>query len=312
MSNNSHNSIWHNVLVLQYNDMKFIKLSLVSLIILISSIIIFSPPSFAQQFSETKDFFYFQDKPSFLNIQTDQLGIVVTDGTTSDQLQKYLSTFKLKFVQEYPQGIFIFNLPESMPRSDIVNLSRTIASEGVGIIDYAGLVAIPAESKSPFIVTDEFIVQFKSSVSSNQIAVLNENNGVEILMPDPFVKNQFLFKVTKTSPSDVLDLANLYHQSDLTVFAHPNFVSIIDFRQFVPNDPLFGNQWHHQNTGQSGGTIDADVDTPLAWPITQGVPGVIIAVIDSGFDITHPDLTPNFWVNVGEIPGNGVDRWNYF
>jgi subtilisin family serine protease len=56
-----------------------------------------------------------------------------------------------------------------------------------------------------------------------------------------------------------------------------------------------------------GGTVDADVDTSLAWDITQGSADIVIAVIDDGFDMSHPDLAPNLWVNTGEVPSNGVD-----
>ena len=136
---------------------------------------------------------------------------------------------------------------------------------------------------------------------------MNQDNGVEIISKDRYAENQYLLRVGDTSLSDAMDMANLYNAAELTIFAHPNFVSPLDFRQFIPNDPLFGNQWPHQNTGQSGGTADADVDTTEAWEVTRGAAGTIIAVIDNGFDMTPPDLVPNLWTNPGEIAGNGID-----
>jgi subtilisin family serine protease len=89
-------------------------------------------------------------------------------------------------------------------------------------------------------------------------------------------------------------------------YAHPNFIVVKDYR-VIPNDPLFGSQWQHNNFGAAGSTIDADIDSDLAWDFTFGNAGVIIAVIDNSFDMTHPDITPNFSNNMGEIASNGID-----
>lgn len=84
----------------------------------------------------------------------------------------------------------------------------------------------------------------------------------------------------------------------------------------IPDDPSFaGQQWGLNNTGQTGGTPDADVDAPEAWDITTGgttATGdeIVVAVIDGGFQGDHPDLTDNFWVNAAEIPGNNIDDDN--
>jgi len=61
-------------------------------------------------------------------------------------------------------------------------------------------------------------------------------------------------------------------------------------------DPLLLQQWHLNNTGQSGGTSGEDLRVPLAWLSTRGA-GVQIAVTDDGIDITHPDLAPNVLAN---------------
>lgn len=258
-------------------------------------------------------FFCLENERVPFTIGLDELGIAARDNVTSSQLQDFLSGFQLELIAEYPQNIFIFGLPGNLIRPEIVNLSRIIASEGVQLVAYAGFTATQHGAEAPFIVTDEFIAQFKEDVTSEQIASYNNENKVEIVRQDPFVKNQFLLHVTETSPLDALDMANRYHESsNLTVFAHPNFVRAIEFRQFIPNDRLFGEQWYHQNDGQGDNTIDADVDTPLAWDITQGARGTIIAVVDNGFDMTHPDLRQNFWINPDEVPNGEDDDGNGF
>lgn len=76
------------------------------------------------------------------------------------------------------------------------------------------------------------------------------------------------------------------------------------------DDPYIPNQWFINNTGQTGGTPDADVDLFEAWDIEPGSSEVIVAVIDGGVQTDHPDLVDNFWVNEDEVPDNGIDDDN--
>jgi thermitase len=66
--------------------------------------------------------------------------------------------------------------------------------------------------------------------------------------------------------------------------------------------------WALNNTGQTGGTIDADIDAPEEWTINAGSPVTVVAVIDEGIDINHPDLKANIYTNAVEAIGiKGVD-----
>jgi Subtilase family len=71
----------------------------------------------------------------------------------------------------------------------------------------------------------------------------------------------------------------------------------------IPNDVYYstiGGQWHHNNTGGSGGVQYADIFSQGAWDLTTGSTATtapIIAVIDCGFKLDHPDLVGNWWVN---------------
>ncbi len=76
------------------------------------------------------------------------------------------------------------------------------------------------------------------------------------------------------------------------------------------NDPAFSQQWHYENTGQSGGTSGADVSLRAAWAIETGQPAVIVAIIDGGIDTEHPDLRGALWVNNDEVASNGLDDDN--
>ncbi|MFH1537270.1 MAG: S8 family peptidase [Patescibacteria group bacterium] len=68
-----------------------------------------------------------------------------------------------------------------------------------------------------------------------------------------------------------------------------------------PNDTYYGYQWHLHNTS------DMDIDAPGAWEEETGSNNIVVAVIDSGVDLDHPDLIDNIWVNNDEVAGNFID-----
>ncbi len=77
--------------------------------------------------------------------------------------------------------------------------------------------------------------------------------------------------------------------------------------QATPNDSQMWRLYGMHNTGQTGGTADADIDAPEAWEISTGSSNIVVGIIDTGVDYTHSDLAANIWTNPGEIAGNGID-----
>jgi subtilisin family serine protease len=80
----------------------------------------------------------------------------------------------------------------------------------------------------------------------------------------------------------------------------------------TPNDPLFGQLWGLQNTRQAvnglTGTAHADIGFLTAWGLARPATNeVVVAVVDSGLDLTHPDIVSNLWTNPGEMPNNSLD-----
>ena len=78
------------------------------------------------------------------------------------------------------------------------------------------------------------------------------------------------------------------------------------------NDPLLSDQWHLVNNGNLRPTkfvAGADVQVEKAWSELDctGDPSIIVAVLDEGVDVTHPDLKASMWVNEGEAWGSKED-----
>ncbi|WKN41665.1 S8 family serine peptidase [Tunicatimonas pelagia] len=76
----------------------------------------------------------------------------------------------------------------------------------------------------------------------------------------------------------------------------------------LTNDPRYEDQWHFNNTGQSGGSAGSDIRLAAGRFFNSGDSRVIVAVIDGGIDTDHEDLQPALWVNPLEKTGEfGVD-----
>ena len=73
------------------------------------------------------------------------------------------------------------------------------------------------------------------------------------------------------------------------------------------NDPFLKDQWHYDNTGQSG-FADADINLFEAWTKTAGASDIIVSIHDQGVDVSHSDLKANLWTNLAELNGTaGID-----
>lgn len=98
--------------------------------------------------------------------------------------------------------------------------------------------------------------------------------------------------------SDVPTAVSLFSQDERVEYVEPNYRRYL---AAVPNDPSYGDQWYFDQTN------DHDIDAETAWDTTTGSADIVVAVIDTGVDINHPDLIDNLWVNPGEIADNGID-----
>ncbi|MEW5838559.1 MAG: S8 family serine peptidase [Pseudomonadota bacterium] len=95
------------------------------------------------------------------------------------------------------------------------------------------------------------------------------------------------------------------YRSGTVEYAHPDYIVKA---QKIPKDTDYNALWGLHNDGQTGGVADADIDAPEAWDKRISSRGsVVVGVIDSGVDYTHPELVPSMWTNPGEIPANGID-----
>ena len=121
------------------------------------------------------------------------------------------------------------------------------------------------------------------------------------------------YEISFASKADIRDVVMAYRGLEGNVaWAEPEYKKVLyeavagqnpesleTLNRWTPNDPYYSSQWHYNNTGQQGGTVDCDIDLPEAWDLEKGHQDVIVAVIDGGIQTNHPDLNNNIWSGVG-------------
>jgi subtilisin family serine protease len=152
-------------------------------------------------------------------------------------------------------------------------------------------------------VPGEVLVRFRGGVSAAaRGSALGEQGAMlrhELLVPG-------LVLARLKSGQSVSAAVDAFSKRADVLYAEPNWI----YRPTTtPNDPRFasGELWGLHNTGQNGGTPDADIDAPEAWNTTTGSTTVVVAVTDTGVAYDHPDLAPNMWTNPGEV-ADGLDN----
>ncbi|MEM9381790.1 MAG: S8 family serine peptidase [Planctomycetota bacterium] len=155
----------------------------------------------------------------------------------------------------------------------------------------------------PAYIDGQLLVRFSSGLDpQTRSAILGSRFAIERTV----VRNLDLFLVQILDGTSVADSAALLSAREGVLYATPDHV--VTNRDTLPNDPLFGQQYGKRNTGQTGGTPDADIDAPEAWDLGTGSAEFAVAIVDGGTEHAHPDLIGNRWENTAEVNGTpGVD-----
>ncbi|SFR67812.1 S8 family peptidase [Anaeromicropila populeti] len=142
--------------------------------------------------------------------------------------------------------------------------------------------------------TDRIIVALKTD-ADYQFAM--ESSGVifeQQLSQENDKYDVALYSIEDKTEEGVKQAIDSLEKNPAVAYAEPDY--ILTASDTVPNDPSYSQLYGMEK-----------ISAPGAWDMCTGTSDIVVGIIDSGVDYTHPDLANNIWVNPGEIAGNGID-----
>lgn len=201
---------------------------------------------------------------------------------------------KLKQVQSVPGVEDVYPVENRIYKVQVAPEQRDAAmerlrSQEVGTVCHHAYRPV-GTTGTRYYLSEQIVVKFLMGVSRQRIESILTAAGVRILKEYPDSPGTLLVQVMREANANPFKVANRLAELAEVDYAEPNLVN--RFQAFyIPTDTYFNRQWHLQSWDGPEVMADADVSAPEAWDITRGSRDVVVAVVDDGFDLSHPDFT---------------------
>jgi len=158
------------------------------------------------------------------------------------------------------------------------------------------------------VVPHEILVKFKDGINPQEIGSVHRAMGGTVSHNIPGINVQVV-----SVDKNIDEAVSTYARDKRVEYAEPN--AIAELLEVIPAEQYFTNQWALHNTGQVfdternlSGSNDADIDASEAWEVTQGSGNIYIAILDTGINLTHPDLIGKlFPERMRDFSGSGLE-----
>lgn len=161
------------------------------------------------------------------------------------------------------------------------------------LLNSAPLVDVSRLAVSTSYDSEHILVRYRQGVTPVALAHTTLGSAVDATAG--------LYKVQLDSGLSVADALSVYNADARVALAEPDYHLRTSA---VAHDDRVADQWAVRNTGKSGGKSGADLGLTQAWNVTTGSTKMVVSIMDTGVDYSHPDLAKNIWLNQGEIPAS--------
>lgn len=254
-----------------------------------------NPTANGQAFSHPI-YYYNGDMKVELLLDLDALDVSPLQGISAQSLTSLLPDAALHTA---PTGDTI-RVDLATSASSVADLEQTAQSVGHAGYEVRAVLYAPGQvgnRDTAQVLTRQFSLKV---AGGHTIEEITGAHGLAVVERIEFSPNTYVVETRSQSLLAGLNTANALYESGVAEFATPLLMRQMQ-KRLIPNDSLFGNQWHLRNTSQgaagTGAIAGNDVNIVSAWDQVTGA-GVNIAIVDDGLELSHSDLSGNVRTDV--------------
>lgn len=239
------------------------------------------------------DYYWYNNRKVFLKKSNSKKFILFKEYNDSTSASNMIKDCNLKITRLEKTNVFNGIKPhKSHPRTE----SQWAYIEGDSIQLTSKLTGVSYEAPSYITSNNEviglshiFYLKLKKIEDLSLLEKIASENNVEILGSNIYMPLWYTLACSKNSRGNSLQMANLFYESQLFSSSEPDFIP--QKTSLCVNDTYFNNQWNLYNTCQNDGVTGIDIKFCQAQQMTKGNSNIIIALIDEGTELNHPDIT---------------------
>ena len=160
------------------------------------------------------------------------------------------------------------------------------------------LLTLTLQAQEDDFIQGQVLIQLKDKAYTQKSSIIDQMKATCLKSYPNLDFELWELKHAKDKQSTLQLIEQFKNHSDVE-FVEPNYLWKVT-ESTEPNDQYFSEQWGLHNLGQNGGTVDADIDAPEAYALSNSRSEIVVGIIDIGIDYTHEDLAENIWNNLGE------------
>lgn len=209
---------------------------------------------------------------------------------------------ELELVMEFPEAdISVFRTRKDVRDAISLRNKTKNALKKERELRFVGKVLVEEDGKTVVLYTENIFIKFHDDISSAKCEKILSENGLKIKQRPDYAKNTFFVSTPENTGIRVFEIAETLLSLNEVELCHPELIRKKAFKNIHPL------QWHLKTTSINGIRVNAGVRADMAHRITQGE-NIIIALIDDGFDIDHPEFNqPGKVVGSRDVTSNSND-----